>query len=105
MLGAAVSMAEGEGWLFTGRLSLRDHPWLADHVVLGRVLLPGTAFLELALHVGGELGVGCVQELTLHAPLVLGEEREVQLQVVVGEADDGGCRVLGVYSRGEGAEG
>ncbi len=103
LLGAAVSMAVGEGWLFTGRLSLRDHPWVADHVVLGGVLLPGTAFLELALHVGGELGVGCVRELTLHAPLVLSEEREVQLQVVVGEADGEGCRVLGVYARGEGA--
>ena len=38
-----------EGLLLTGRLSLATHPWLADHVVGGAVLLPGTAFLELAL--------------------------------------------------------
>ena len=43
-------LADGEGALFTGRLSLESHPWLADHAVMGTVLLPGTAFLELALH-------------------------------------------------------
>ncbi|MGA2166512.1 MAG: type I polyketide synthase, partial [Solirubrobacteraceae bacterium] len=58
LLGAAVAMADGEGWRFTGRLSLRTHPWLADHVVLGTALLPGTAFLELALNAGERLGCG-----------------------------------------------
>ena len=28
------------------------HPWLADHAVAGTVLLPGTAFVELALRAG-----------------------------------------------------
>ncbi|MYV49347.1 modular polyketide synthase, partial [Streptomyces sp. SID2888] len=46
LLGAAVELAAGEGVLFTGRLSLSSHPWLADHVVMGTVLLPGTALLE-----------------------------------------------------------
>ncbi|WP_131065410.1 polyketide synthase dehydratase domain-containing protein, partial [Streptomyces noursei] len=35
--------------LFTGRLSLQSHRWLADHTVMGQALLPGTALLELAL--------------------------------------------------------
>ncbi len=102
LLGAAVALADGGGWLFTGRVSLDAERWLGDHVVMGRVLLPGTAFLELALHVGGEVGCGRVQELTLEVPLVLDEERAVQLQVVVGELDDGGRRTLSVYSRPEG---
>ena len=34
----------------------RSHPWLADHVVLGSVLLPGTALVELALRAGDEVG-------------------------------------------------
>jgi NADPH:quinone reductase-like Zn-dependent oxidoreductase/acyl carrier protein len=105
LLGAAIAMAAGDGLLFTGRLSLRDHPWLGDHVVLGGALLPGTAFLELALYVGQELGVGFVRELTLHAPLVLGEGRMVQLQIAVAEADDGALRALSVYSRVDGAAG
>ncbi len=101
LLGAAVAMAGDDGWLFTGRISLQSHPWLADHVVMGYVLLPGTALLELALRAGSEVGCGCVRELTLNAPLVLSEQGGVQLQVKVGEPDEDGCRLVGVYSRPE----
>ncbi len=102
LLGAAVAPADGEGWRFTGRLSLRTHPWLADHVVLGTALLPGTAFLELALHAGERLGCGVVRELVLEAPLALGESGAVQIQLSIGEPDEDGCRTIGVYSCGEG---
>ncbi len=77
LLGAAVALADGAGWLLTGRLSLESHPWLADHVVSGSVLLPGTAFVELALYAGLRLGCGCVRELVLQEPLVLGDDSGV----------------------------
>ena len=48
LLGAAIALADGDGMVLTGRLSLRHAPWLADHVIAGAVLLPGTAFVELA---------------------------------------------------------
>ncbi|HWX44969.1 MAG TPA: SDR family NAD(P)-dependent oxidoreductase [Solirubrobacteraceae bacterium] len=99
LLGSAVAVAGGEGWLFTGRISLESHPWLGDHVVLGAVLLPGTAFLELALHAGGELGCELVQELALEAPVILPERGAVQLQVLVGEPDETGQRSIGIHSR------
>ena len=51
-LGASVKLPGERGWLFTGRLSLEEHPWLADHAVLGVTILPGAAFVELALRVG-----------------------------------------------------
>ncbi len=105
LLAAAVGLAGGEEWLFTGRISLESHVWLADHMVMGVVLLPGSAFLELALHVGSEVGCGVVQELTLEAPLVLGEEGAVQLQVSVGEPDESGQRPVGIYSRAQDATG
>jgi polyene macrolide polyketide synthase len=98
LLGAVVELADGRGWLFTGRLSLESHPWLADHAVLGIVLLPGTAFVELALHAGQRTGYGCLANLTLQAPLVL-EERGAQIQVAVGEIDESGCRSVEIYSR------
>ncbi|MFZ1925736.1 MAG: SDR family NAD(P)-dependent oxidoreductase [Solirubrobacteraceae bacterium] len=104
MLGAAVELS-GEGWLFTGRLSLQEHSWLADHVVMGKVLLPGTAFLELALHAGARVGCDVVRELVMQAPLVLGERDAVQLQVRVGEVDESGARSLSVSSRVESAAG
>ncbi|CAM5272597.1 SDR family NAD(P)-dependent oxidoreductase OS=Streptomyces rutgersensis OX=53451 GN=F0345_01405 PE=4 SV=1 [Streptomyces diastaticus subsp. diastaticus] len=50
LLGAATALAASEGVLFTGRLSLTTHPWLADHTVGGgMVLFPATGFLELAV--------------------------------------------------------
>ena len=52
LLGAAIEDPDGEGLTLTGRLSLATHPWLADHAVAGTVLLPGTAFVELALRAG-----------------------------------------------------
>ncbi len=99
LLGAAVSLAGSGGVVLTGRLSLRSHPWLADHVVGGRVLLPGTAFVELAIRAGDEAGCGGLAELTLQAPLVLPEAGSVCIQVTVDAQDGAGRRPVAVYSR------
>ncbi len=99
LLGAATELADGGGWLFTGRLSLETHPWLADHAVMGTVLLPGTGFLELALHAAERCGCGSVHELGLQAPLVIVEGETVRVQVAVGELDDAGLRSVGIYSK------
>ncbi|HEY5285511.1 MAG TPA: SDR family NAD(P)-dependent oxidoreductase [Solirubrobacteraceae bacterium] len=105
LLGAMVALP-GEGWLFTGQLSMQEHPWLADHAVLGRVLLPGTAFLELAAHAGARLGCEVVRELILQAPLVLQEHGATRLQMRIGEAEESGARSLSISSHGEsGGEG
>ncbi|OOK83942.1 phenolphthiocerol synthesis polyketide synthase type I Pks15/1 domain protein [Mycobacterium kansasii] len=36
-----VERPDSDGVVLTGRLSLADQPWLADHVVGGVVLFPG----------------------------------------------------------------
>ncbi|MCZ0985406.1 polyketide synthase dehydratase domain-containing protein [Streptomyces diastatochromogenes] len=51
--------------LLTGRFSTDTHPWLADHAIGGTVLVPATAFLELALAAAGRTGTDRVDELTL----------------------------------------
>ncbi|KUJ38334.1 hypothetical protein ACZ90_69500, partial [Streptomyces albus subsp. albus] len=99
LLGAAVTLADGNGFLLTGRLSLTTHPWLADHAVMGTVLLPGTAFVELAVTAGDQVGCGRVAELTLHAPLPLTEADPVDIQLLVGAPDTAGHRRLSVHSR------
>ncbi|MET3988188.1 SDR family NAD(P)-dependent oxidoreductase [Streptomyces sp. PvR034] len=102
LLGAAVSIADGSaagGSVLTGRLSLTTHPWLADHAILGAVLLPGTAFVELALRAGQNVGCGRIRDLTLETPLVLTPEDVLQIQVGVGPADDEGHRHVAVHSR------
>ncbi|MEV0618489.1 type I polyketide synthase, partial [Nonomuraea sp. NPDC050404] len=99
LLDAAVSLADSDGALLTGQLSSRSHPWLADHTVAGMVLFPGTGFLELAVRAGDQVGCALVEELTLAAPLVLGEGESVVVQVVVGAPEETGRRTLSIYSR------
>ncbi|SEO77514.1 polyene macrolide polyketide synthase [Amycolatopsis saalfeldensis] len=99
LLGAAVALAGTEGELFTGRLSVATHPWLADHAVGDTVLFPGTGFLELAIRAGDQAGCDRVEELTLAAPLVLGPEDAVVLQVSLGGPDDSGRRAITVHTR------
>ncbi|MBQ6640958.1 MAG: SDR family NAD(P)-dependent oxidoreductase, partial [Saccharopolyspora sp.] len=103
LLGAAVELADSDGLLFTSRLSRRTHPWLAEHVVSGAVLVPGTALLELALRAGAESGHPQVEELTLAAPLVLPERGGVQLQVHA-SSEESGTRTLTVHSRHDDAQ-
>ena len=92
LLGAAVELPASGGVLLTGRVSLGTHPWLADHVVGGRILMPGTAFVELAVRAGDAAGCAAVEELTLEIPLVLPASGAVQLRVEVAAPGDDGQR-------------
>ncbi|MEV7008658.1 SDR family NAD(P)-dependent oxidoreductase [Streptosporangium sp. NPDC051022] len=98
---AATALADSDGAVLTGRLSLATHPWLADHVVGGSVVFPGTGFVELAVRAGDQVACGRIEELTLQTPLVLPERGGVHLQVVVGAPDESGLRSVGIYSRAE----
>nr|WP_256914764.1 SDR family NAD(P)-dependent oxidoreductase [Streptomyces hilarionis] len=99
LLGAGVPLPDSDGFLFTGRVSLATQPWIAHHAMLGTALLPGTAFVELALRVGGEAGCETIEELTLEAPLVLGEQGGRAVQVMVGGLDETGRRIFALHSR------
>nr|WP_308403694.1 KR domain-containing protein [Streptomyces niphimycinicus] len=101
LLGAVTELPESGGVLFTSRLSLRTHPWLTDHAAAGTVLLPGAAFVELAVRAGDEVGCGVVEELVVEAPLTLPERDGVQVRVSVGAPDDSGRRPVAVHSRGQ----
>ncbi|MGQ5668783.1 polyketide synthase dehydratase domain-containing protein, partial [Streptomyces sp. ECR2.10] len=70
LLGAVVELPQSDGMVFTSRLSLKTHPWLADHRVGGVVLVPGTGLVELAVRAGDEAGCGVLEELVIEAPLV-----------------------------------
>ncbi|QKV98051.1 SDR family NAD(P)-dependent oxidoreductase [Streptomyces sp. NA02950] len=98
LLGAVAELPETGGLLLTGRLSRSAQPWLADHQVHGTVLLPGTAFVELAVQAADRAGCPEVSELTLHAPLILPEQGAMAVQVAVG-GDEDGRRPLTVWSR------
>ncbi|MEU5980640.1 beta-ketoacyl synthase N-terminal-like domain-containing protein, partial [Streptomyces sp. NPDC047315] len=101
LLPAAVALADG-GLLLSGRvMATGDRAWLADHRILGTVLVPGAALVEWALRAADEAGCGGVDELVLQAPLVVPEAGAVQIQVVVDAAASDGARDVRVYSRPE----
>ncbi|HXB66046.1 MAG TPA: SDR family NAD(P)-dependent oxidoreductase [Solirubrobacteraceae bacterium] len=102
LLGAAIPMAGGRGWLFSGCFSLESHPWLRDHAMAGHALMPAAGFLELALAAAERVGANVVEELTVERPLALGEGHAVQLQISVSEPDAQGKCSLGIYSRPQG---
>ncbi|MFJ9612197.1 SDR family NAD(P)-dependent oxidoreductase, partial [Kitasatospora sp. NPDC101176] len=95
----ALPVAEDGTLVLTGRLSVAEQPWLADHAVLDAVLLPGTALVEAALHAGAAVGLPELAELALEAPVPVGPGETLQLQLRVGPPDGTGQRPVGVHSR------
>ncbi|MFJ2788649.1 MULTISPECIES: type I polyketide synthase [unclassified Streptomyces] len=98
-LRSCTRTADDDGLLLSGVLAVRDQPWLADHVVAGRVLLPGTAFVDMALHAGGSVGADVLDELVLTAPLPLPPDGAVDVQLRVTGADGAGRRAVLFHSR------
>ncbi|MFL6125177.1 SDR family NAD(P)-dependent oxidoreductase, partial [Actinophytocola sp.] len=99
LLATVTTLADADGLLLTGRLSVRTHPWLADHAVAGTAILPGTGFVELAVRAGDEVGADRIEELTIEAPMVLPASGGVAVQVWVGPPDQHGTRPVTIHSR------
>ncbi|MEK8174736.1 hypothetical protein NKH77_53890 [Streptomyces sp. M19] len=74
-------------------------PWLEHHAVYDVVLLPGTAFVDIAAEAGRQTGCGTVEELTIEAPLAVAADAAVDLQTAVGDPDGTGRRPVTVYAR------
>ncbi|WP_310718758.1 type I polyketide synthase [Streptomyces lydicus] len=103
LLGAAVELGDGET-VFTGRLSTRTQPWLADHALSGTVVVPGTALLEMALHAGAKAGSAHVEELTVATLMELPEDGAVDVRVRVAGEDGNGLRACRISGRATGGE-
>nr|WP_245703344.1 type I polyketide synthase [Streptomyces lushanensis] len=102
LLGAALLLDESDEAVFTSRLSVRTHPWLAEHTVGGTAVLPAAALVELAIRAGDEVGCTVLDGLTVGTPLVLPAEGGVHLRVTVGAPDASGHRALACHSRPDG---
>ncbi|MGW3233902.1 acyltransferase domain-containing protein, partial [Kitasatospora sp. NPDC001095] len=101
LLGALITLADSDQLVLTGRISTTTHPWLADHTIAGSTLLPGTAFVDLALHAAQHTDTATLEDLTLAAPLVLCEQQAVDLQLTVDAPDSEGRRALTIHSRAD----
>ncbi|WAE64385.1 type I polyketide synthase [Streptomyces cavourensis] len=98
---ATTTLAGGGGHLFTGRLSLDDGPWLADHVVGGQVYVPGAGLIDAALFAARTTGADALADLTLLEPVVLLPGRTLRIQATVGEPDAHGRRPFTLHSQPE----
>ncbi|WP_161966666.1 type I polyketide synthase [Streptomyces hygroscopicus] len=107
LLAGTTRLPDGT-WHATGTLRANGHPWLADHAVTGTPLLPATACLDLALTAGHAVGHPVLAELTLHAPVLLTDDRPVHLHLTVtapdGESDGPGTRRVDIHSRPQDAD-
>ncbi|WP_435126778.1 type I polyketide synthase [Actinacidiphila sp. bgisy144] len=103
LLGASVVLPASGGVMLTGRLALSSQPWLADHAVAGRTVVPGAALVEMVVRAGDEVGCSRVEELLSEAPLVLPAHSGVRVQVTVAEPDDTGRRTVTVHAQDEAA--
>nr|WP_031470907.1 type I polyketide synthase [Sciscionella sp. SE31] len=99
LLHGYLELAGSREHLLTGRLSVSAQPWLADHALDGTVLLPGTAFVELAMDAAARTGADTIRELTVLTPLALAPDEQVQVQLRVLAPDENGDRALTVDAR------
>ncbi|MCM3813083.1 polyketide synthase dehydratase domain-containing protein, partial [Streptomyces sp. DR7-3] len=109
LLDAGVPLPDSDGHFLTGRWSLRTHPWLADHTVRGRTVVPGTALVETVLRAADSVSCDRLDELSLETPVVLPEDGgvlRVQVTITGSEGSDGRryvslhtCGADGVWTR------
>ncbi|MFE1167107.1 SDR family NAD(P)-dependent oxidoreductase [Nocardiopsis sp. NPDC058789] len=103
LIGAWTTIGTTGQTLFTGRLDSGRVPWLSEHTVSGRAILPGTATVELLLRVGRLCDRPEIVELTLTHPLELDPDGPgLPIQVVVEPSELRGTRAFQLLSSADG---
>ncbi|MBJ6765277.1 type I polyketide synthase [Myxococcaceae bacterium JPH2] len=102
------SMALREGTtVFAGELRASSLPFLSEHRVHGKAVVPATAFVEMvasaAARVLGSESL-TLEEFTLHQALVLSEQRATRVQTLVEQRGDAGWTCTLVSKEDESAE-
>nr|WP_285904737.1 type I polyketide synthase [Actinoplanes hotanensis] len=97
LAGAVVEVPDAATLVLTGTLDPAAQPWLNEHTVLDRPVVPGTVLAELALTAGARAGLPTLDELLLQTPLLLPPKGTAVVRVTVtGEEDR---RPVTVHSR------
>jgi myxalamid-type polyketide synthase MxaE and MxaD len=91
LLGAGLELAGTNRHVWESRIDIRRPSWLADHRVLGEIVLPGAACLELALAAAREIWPDVNPAATavqFESMLRLDEKEPTRVQLVL-EREDG----------------
>jgi acyl transferase domain-containing protein/NADPH:quinone reductase-like Zn-dependent oxidoreductase/acyl carrier protein len=108
LLGVEITDAERHeaGWrVFSATISPDEPGYLREHVVFGQIVVPGAAYVELLLAaqdaVFGQTDRP-LHDIEIHEPLILSDDRDVELVTRLRTASGGGAEVE-VVSRIAGA--
>ncbi|SCF06779.1 Acyl transferase domain-containing protein [Micromonospora chokoriensis] len=99
LLGPLVPVAGGDEVLFTTSLVARSAAWLTPGPLAGTAVVPAAALVDAVLRAGHEVGCPVLRDLTLTAPLVVGEDTPMLVQVRLGGADENGTREVHLHAR------
>ncbi|MGH3877752.1 MAG: SDR family NAD(P)-dependent oxidoreductase [Actinophytocola sp.] len=102
LLDNVFTVPDGDQVLATGTLSTAAQPWLTDHVISGEILVPASAFVEMAVRVADEVGLDQLDDFAIVAPLAIRPGETTQVQVVLDAPDSSGGRPVTVHSRPDG---
>ena len=105
LLGRHVEVADADGkHLWEGLLDPQALPYLGEHRILGLIILPAGAFLEIALASLAQGQAAALREgaflenFELQRALIIPEEGACQIQVILSSEGETGA-VLKIYSR------
>ena len=89
LLGNPLTLAGNEMRCWTSKISAANPEYLTDHRLSSEVVLPATAYIEMALAAAKEIYADSIQlrEFVIHQPLILSEEY-TQLQTMVSSTDN-----------------
>ncbi|MBP2677204.1 MAG: polyketide synthase family protein, partial [Deltaproteobacteria bacterium] len=108
LLGQRLESPAIQGLVFQSRLSPASPAFIGEHRVFDVVVLPGTAYIEMALDAAaGSDAAGTYPglcDLAIHEAMIFGEEEVREAQVVV-DSPAGADPGIRVYSRGAGGDG
>ena len=94
LLGHRVVTASDEK-IYETHISVGEHPYLADHCVHGSVVVPATAYLEMAVAAatdgldGSASDAVVLEDVVIHRALALADDERLTVQLVLSPGQDG----------------
>jgi acyl transferase domain-containing protein/acyl carrier protein len=110
LLGRRVATASSD-IIYESAVSVSEHPYLADHRVHGSVVVPATAYLEMAIAAAtdglraADADTIVLEDVAIHRALALGDQERVTVQLVMSPGPDGAVFKIFSAVPGEAAAG
>jgi acyl transferase domain-containing protein/NADPH:quinone reductase-like Zn-dependent oxidoreductase/NAD(P)-dependent dehydrogenase (short-subunit alcohol dehydrogenase family)/acyl carrier protein len=91
LLGSRIRSPLIDAVVFSSTISTDVLPYLKDHEVFGTIILPATAYLEMALSAarqGGKVEEGIIEKMAIEEPLILNASQPKTLQIIISDSGE-----------------